>query len=174
MLYLLGIIKNGENDNNSNNNNRQPFLHVSAPHTEPEMTVTIITFGTYDCLHRGHVRIFERIKEDFPGSRLVVGVSSDALNYSKKGRYPVISEKDRMFMCSAIKYVDEVFVEESLEKKDEYCDRYGAVSLVMGDDHVGKFNWVTEATGGRCSVKYLKRTPSVSTTAIIEKAASLT
>ena len=67
-----------------------------------------------------------------------------------------------------------MFIEESLEKKAEYCDKYGAVSLVMGDDHVGKFDWVTEATGGRCSVRYLKRTPSVSTTAIIEKAASLT
>ena len=67
---------------------------------KPEDTkTTIITFGTYDCLHKGHVRIFERVKEDFPDCRLVVGVSSDALNYSKKGRYPVISEKDRMYMC---------------------------------------------------------------------------
>lgn len=140
---------------------------------EPELTKTIITFGTYDCLHRGHVRIFERIKEEFPVYRLVVGVSSDSLNYSKKGRYPVISEKDRMYMCAAVKYVDEVFVEESLEKKAEYCDKYGAVCLVMGDDHLGKFDWVTEATEGRCSVKYLERTPSVSTTAIIEKAASM-
>lgn len=137
------------------------------------MTTTVITFGTYDCLHKGHIRIFERIKDDFPGSRLVVGVSSDALNYSKKRRYPVISEADRMFMCSAIKYVDEVFVEESLEKKAEYCDAYRAHYLIMGDDHIGKFDWVTEATVGRCSVKYLKRTPSVSTTAIIEKAASI-
>ena len=78
-----------------------------------------------------------------------------------------------MYMCAAVKYVDEVFVEESLEKKAEYCDKYGAVCLVMGDDHLGKFDWVTEATEGRCSVKYLERTPSVSTTAIIEKAASL-
>jgi glycerol-3-phosphate cytidylyltransferase len=140
---------------------------------KPEDMKTIITFGTYDCLHKGHVRIFERVKEDFPDCRLVVGVSSDALNYSKKGRYPVISEKDRMYMCAAVKYVDDVFVEESLEKKAEYCDKYGAVCLVMGNDHLGKFDWVTEATEGRCLVRYLERTPSVSTTAIIEKAASI-
>jgi glycerol-3-phosphate cytidylyltransferase-like family protein len=114
---------------------------------------------------------FRANKEGFSGSS--VGVSSDALNFSKKERYPVISEKDRMYMCAAVKYVDEVFVEESLEKKAEYCDKYGAVCLVMGDDHLGKFDWVTEATDGRCSVKYLERTPSVSTTAIIEKAASM-
>jgi glycerol-3-phosphate cytidylyltransferase len=155
-------------------NNVPVTSFVRGQEIDPVMTKTIITFGTYDCLHKGHVRIFERIKEDFPGSRLVVGVSSDALNYSKKGRYPIISQEDRIFMCSAVKYVDKVFVEESLEKKAEYCDKYGAVFLVMGDDHVGKFDWVTEATGGRCLVKYLKRTPSVSTTAIIEKAASLT
>ena len=136
------------------------------------MTITVITFGTFDCIHTGHVKIFERIKAKFPGCCLVVGVSSDELNFSKKGRYPVISVADRQFMCSAIKYVDKVFVEQSLEEKAEYCHEYGANYLVMGDDHLGKFDWVTEATDGRCTVLYLKRTPSVSTTAIIEKAAS--
>ena len=132
----------------------------------------VITFGTFDCLHIGHVRIFQRIKARYPDCHLVVGVSSDALNVSKKGREPVICQEDRMFLCAALKYVDEVFCEESLEKKAEYCARYQADILVMGDDHLGRFDWVTEATQGRCLVMYLERTPSISTTAIIERAAS--
>ena len=72
-----------------------------------------------------------------------------------------------------VKYVVEFFVEESSEKKAEYCDKYGVVCLVMGEDHLGKFDWVTEATEGRCSVKYLEHTPIMSTTVMMEKAATI-
>ena len=135
---------------------------------------TVVTFGTFDCLHKGHVRIFERIKRRFPNARLVVGVSSDALNHSKKERFPIVRCSDRVYMCESLRYVDDVFIEDSLELKAEYCKRYNADLLVMGDDHVGRFDWVTEETDGRCSVIYLKRTPHISTTAIIEKCCETT
>ena len=142
---------------------------LRASVSDPLRIHTVITFGTFDCLHRGHVRIFERVKRAFPHARLVVGVSSDALNCSKKQRAPIVSCADRLYMCSCVRYVDSVFTEESLELKAEYCKMHAADLLVMGDDHLGRFDWVTEATAGRCAVAYLERTPHISTTSIIEK-----
>jgi glycerol-3-phosphate cytidylyltransferase len=123
---------------------------------------TIITFGTFDVLHVGHVRVLNRAAE--LGDRLVVGVSSDALNFSKKGRNPVFTQDERLEIVSNIKVVDAVFVEESLELKREYVIEHEADVLVMGDDWAGKFDWLADT----CKVVYLPRTPSVSTTAIIE------
>ena len=79
---------------------------------------TVITFGTFDVLHVGHIRVLNRSAA--LGDRLVVGVSSDALNFSKKGRNPVFSQDERLEIVSSLKVVDEVFVEESLEQKREY------------------------------------------------------
>lgn len=124
---------------------------------------TIITFGTFDLLHVGHVKILERARQ--LGNRLVVGVSSDAFNYSKKHKYPVYSEADRMEIIKAIKYVDEVFLEESFEKKLEYIQNYKADILVMGSDWEGKFDYLSE----HCEVRTFPRTSSVSTTETIEK-----
>ena len=124
--------------------------------------LTVITFGTFDVLHVGHVRVLNRAAE--LGDRLVVGVSSDALNYSKKGRNPVFSEEERLEIVANLQVVDQVFVEESLELKREYVERYAADILVMGDDWAGKFDFLSDL----CKVVYLPRTPSVSTTAIIE------
>ncbi len=126
---------------------------------------TVITFGTFDVLHLGHLRVLERARA--LGDRLVVGVSSDALNRSKKDRDPVFGEAERMRIIGALKVVDEVFVEESLELKRHYIEEHRADVLVMGDDWAGKF----DELGDICSVVYLPRTPSVSTTAIIERIA---
>ena len=123
---------------------------------------TVITFGTFDVLHVGHVRVLNRAAG--LGDRLVVGVSSDALNLAKKGRNPVFSQEERLEIVANLRLVDEVFVEESLEQKREYVQRYAADVLVMGDDWAGKFDFLSDA----CEVVYLPRTPSVSTTAIIE------
>ncbi|HCR4065276.1 TPA: adenylyltransferase/cytidyltransferase family protein, partial [Proteus mirabilis] len=122
----------------------------------------IITFGTFDVLHIGHINIIERAAEF--GDYLIVGVSSDSLNYSKKQRYPIYNEVDRMKIISSIKSVDEVFIEESLDLKLEYIKKYKADILIMGDDWLGKFDWVKPT----CEVIYLPRTPSISTTQIIE------
>lgn len=122
----------------------------------------VITFGTFDIFHVGHVRILERAKE--MGDTLIVGVSSDALNQSKKGRLPVYSQAERVKIISALKCVDEVFIEESLELKGEYIKQHNADILVMGDDWQGKFDHFNTL----CKVHYLPRTPSISTTEIIE------
>jgi glycerol-3-phosphate cytidylyltransferase len=127
------------------------------------MTKTVITFGTFDVFHIGHLRVLERAAA--LGDRLVVGVSSDALNLEKKGREPVFSQSERLRLVAALRAVDEVFVEESLERKREYILQYGASVLVMGDDWAGRFDEVDDV----CTVVYLPRTPSISTTAIIEK-----
>jgi glycerol-3-phosphate cytidylyltransferase len=94
------------------------------------------------------------------GDRLVVGVSSDALNIAKKGKPPVYNETERMTIIDSVKYVDHVFLEESLEKKRQYIVDHKASVLVMGDDWKGKFDELSDV----CEVVYLERTPEVSTT----------
>lgn len=124
---------------------------------------TVLTFGTFDVFHVGHLRILERAAA--LGDRLVVGVSSDALNISKKGRPPVFPESERMNILAALRCVDAVFLEESLEKKRDYLLHHQADVLAMGDDWQGRFDGFADI----CRVVYFERTPAVSTTAIIEK-----
>jgi len=129
--------------------------------------LNIITFGTFDVLHVGHINILENAAK--LGNRLIVGVSSDALNYSKKERNPIYSENDRIKIISSLKCVDEVFLEESLSLKAEYIKRFNADVLVMGDDWKGKFDHFSDL----CKVIYFPRTPSISTTEIIEVVKSI-
>ncbi|WP_106424886.1 adenylyltransferase/cytidyltransferase family protein, partial [Escherichia coli] len=116
----------------------------------------------FDVFHVGHINILERASK--LGDYLIVGVSSDKLNFSKKNRFPIYSEKDRVKIISSLRFVNEVFIEESLELKLEYIKKYNVDLLVMGDDWAGKFDWVKS----NCEVIYLPRTPSISTTEIIE------
>jgi glycerol-3-phosphate cytidylyltransferase len=127
----------------------------------------VITFGTFDVLHVGHLRILQRARQ--LGDYLVVGVSSDALNIAKKSRAPVFSQDERCELIRNLRCVDEVFVEESLELKRQYVTDHGADVLVMGDDWAGRFDFVSDL----CKVVYLPRTPSISTTAVIEQIASM-
>ena len=115
----------------------------------------VITFGTFDLFHIGHLNIFKRAKKI--GDYLIVGISSDELN-KIKGKQSIISLEDRLEIVKSICYVDEVFVEEKLELKDDYIKKYNADILVMGDDWKDKFNWVS------CDVVYFERTPNISTT----------
>jgi glycerol-3-phosphate cytidylyltransferase len=130
------------------------------------MTTTVITFGTFDVFHVGHLRVIERARAF--GDRLVVGVSADELNLRKKDRLPVFSQAERLEIVAALRAVDEVFVEESLELKRDYILKYDAQVLVMGDDWAGRFDELDDI----CRVEYLPRTPAISTTALIEKIAS--
>jgi len=123
--------------------------------------VVVITFGTFDLLHIGHINMLNRCKEH--GDKLIVGVSSDKLNYNKKNRYPVFKEEHRIKIIENIKCVDEVFVEESLELKEEYIRRYNADIFIIGDDWKGKFDHLNSI----CKVIYLNRTENISTTEII-------
>lgn len=123
--------------------------------------VVVITFGTFDLLHIGHINMLNRCKKY--GDKLIVGVSSDKLNYEKKNRYPIFKEKDRMEIIKNIKCVDEVFLEESLELKKEYISKYKSDIFIIGDDWKGKFDHINSV----CKVIYLDRTKNISTTDII-------
>lgn len=123
----------------------------------------IITFGTFDVFHVGHLRLLERARAY--GDALVVGVSTDRLNIEKKGRSPVYDQQERIEIIEALRCVDSTFLEDSLELKREYILNQEADVLVMGDDWEGKF----DDLGDICKVIYFPRTPSVSTTEIIEK-----
>ena len=122
----------------------------------------IITFGTFDLFHIGHLNILERARE--LGDELIVGISTDALNFSKKQKYPVYKEDDRSRIIGSLKVVDDVFYEESLELKRQYILDNKADVLVMGNDWEGKFDEFKDI----CEVVYLTRTPSISTTGVIE------
>lgn len=122
----------------------------------------IITFGTFDIFHVGHLNILKRSAAI--GNHLTVGISTDALNFSKKQRYPVCQQTSRAEIVAALKCVDNVFFEESLELKRQYIKDFKADVLVMGDDWEGRFDEFEDI----CEVIYLKRTPSISTTELIE------
>ena len=122
--------------------------------------IRVITFGTFDLLHQGHLHILRRARA--LGNYLIVGISTDKLNYEKKKQYPVISESNRIDLVSELKCVNEVFLEESLELKRHYIKKYKADILVMGDDWVGKFDFVSDIS----KVIYLPRTPEISTTLV--------
>ncbi len=121
----------------------------------------VITFGTFDLLHIGHINILKKCKTY--GDKLIVGVSSDKLNYKKKERSPIYNEKDRMEIIKSLKFVDEVFLEESLELKKEYIKRYNADIFIIGNDWEGKFDDLNTL----CKVLYLDRTKNISTTSIL-------
>jgi glycerol-3-phosphate cytidylyltransferase len=126
----------------------------------------VVTFGTFDLFHVGHLRMLLRAKTF--GDKLVVGVSSDQLNFQKKNRYPEFNQDERLEIVNKIKGVDSVFLEESLELKLEYLRQHSADVMVIGDDWKGQFDNCKAV----CDVIYLPRTPSISTTAIIEKVRS--
>lgn len=119
----------------------------------------VITYGTFDLFHIGHLNILKRAKAQ--GDYLVVAVSSDAFN-AIKGKVCVIKDYDRMEIVRAMKYVDEVILEESWEQKVEDVRRHNIDTFVMGDDWAGEFDFLSE----HCDVMYLPRTEGVSTTLI--------
>ncbi|MBI2382090.1 MAG: adenylyltransferase/cytidyltransferase family protein [Gammaproteobacteria bacterium] len=123
----------------------------------------VITFGTFDVFHIGHLSILERAAK--LGEYLIVGVSTDELNVAKKQRPPIYPQDERMAIIRALHCVDEVFYEESLDRKREYIKAYQADILVMGDDWLGRFDEHKDI----CHVVYLPRTPAISTTVVIEK-----
>jgi glycerol-3-phosphate cytidylyltransferase len=123
---------------------------------------TVITFGTYDLFHIGHLRILQRARA--LGDRLVVGVSTDDLNFSKKNYKPIFAQEHRMEIIRALRVVDDVFYEESLDLKGEYIQQHKADILVMGDDWQGKFDQFKTL----CDVVYLPRTEGISTTMVKE------
>lgn len=121
----------------------------------------VITFGTFDIFHIGHVNILTRAHD--LGDHLTVGISTDELNLSKKGRYPIYRQEHRAAIVGSLVCVDDVFFEHSLELKRDYLIAHKADVLVMGDDWAGKFDEFSDIV----DVTYLPRTSDVSTTDII-------
>ena len=121
-----------------------------------EMT-TVITYGTFDTFHYGHLELLKRSKE--LGDKLIVAVSTDEFN-SLKGKKSVFSYEKRYEWVSSIKFVDLVIPENNWEQKDHDVIKYNINILTMGDDWTGKFDYLP------CKVIYFNRTPEISTTAI--------
>lgn len=119
----------------------------------------VITYGTFDLLHIGHINILRRAKE--LGDYLIVAVSTDEFN-EKKGKKACYSFEDRKKILGAIRYVDMVIPEENWEQKEEDVKKYQVDTFVMGDDWEGKFDHLKEL----CEVVYLPRTKDISSTQI--------
>lgn len=120
---------------------------------------TILTYGTFDLFHIGHLRLIERLAG--MADRLVIGVSSDEFNASK-GKKAVIPYADRAAIVAAIRGVDAVFAEESWDQKIDDVQRLGVTCFAMGDDWAGKFDFLKPY----CEVLYLERTAGVDSTRI--------
>lgn len=119
----------------------------------------VITYGTFDLLHKGHINILRRAKE--LGDHLTVAISSDEFNAikEKQAYYPY---EDRKIILEAIIYVDAVIPEHRWEQKIKDVQEHNIDVFVMGDDWKGKFDFLKDY----CEVVYLPRTEGISTTKI--------
>ena len=120
----------------------------------------VITYGTFDLLHYGHINLLRRAKE--LGDYLIVCLSTDEFNENMKNKKTYFSYENRKKLLEAIRYVDLVIPEENWEQKSEDVLKYQCDIFVMGDDWKGKFDFLKEY----CEVVYLERTPEISTTKI--------
>lgn len=120
---------------------------------------TILTYGTFDLFHVGHVRLLRRLSA--MADRLVIGLSTDEFN-TGKGKQTIISYEQRREILLACKYVDDVFPEQNWEQKRDDVLREKADMLAMGDDWAGKFDDLGDIT----NVIYLPRTEDISTTEV--------
>ena len=120
----------------------------------------VITYGTFDLLHYGHINLLRRAKAY--GDYLIVVVSSDEFNIKEKNKECYFSYEIRKQLVEAVRYVDLVIPEESWDQKISDIKEYHVDTLVIGDDWKGKFDYLKEY----CEVVYLPRTPEVSTSQI--------
>jgi glycerol-3-phosphate cytidylyltransferase len=117
----------------------------------------ILTYGTYDLFHLGHVRLLARARA--LGDMLIVGLSTDEFN-AVKGKTCVMPFEQRRVMLEACRHVDLVIPETCWEQKQSDVVDHGVDTFVMGDDWAGKFDGLKAL----CDVVYLPRTPDISTT----------
>lgn len=122
----------------------------------------VITYGTFDLLHTGHINILRRAKE--LGDHLTVAVSTDEFNMLKhKEAYHSFQERKQIL--EAIRYVDEVIGEDSWDQKEKDVTKHNIDIFVMGNDWEGEFDFLKD----QCEVVYLPRTSGISTTKIKEE-----
>lgn len=120
----------------------------------------IITYGTFDLLHYGHINLLRRAKE--MGDYLIVALSTDEFNWNGKHKKCYFSYEERKQLLEAIRYVDLVIPEENWDQKISDVKEFRVDTFVIGDDWEGKFDFLKEY----CEVVYLSRTPDISTTQI--------
>ena len=121
----------------------------------------VITYGTFDLLHYGHINLLRRAKA--LGDYLVVALSTDEFNWNMKQKKCYFSYEQRKELLEAIRYVDLVIPEENWEQKVTDVKEYHIDTFVIGDDWAGKFDFLKEQG---VEVVYLPRTPEISTTQI--------
>lgn len=120
----------------------------------------VITYGTFDLLHYGHINLLKRAKE--LGDYLVVVLSTDEFNWKMKQKKCYFNYEKRKALLEAIRYVDLVIPENNWEQKISDVKEFKIDTFVMGDDWQGKFDFLKDY----CKVIYLPRTPEISTTQI--------
>lgn len=123
----------------------------------------VITYGTFDLLHYGHINLLKRAKA--LGDYLIVALSTDEFNLSAKEKKSYFSYEIRKALVESIRYVDLVIPETCWEQKRHDMHEYHIDTFVIGDDWTGKFDYLKEEG---CEVVYLPRTPEISTTQIKE------
>ncbi|MBP5384358.1 MAG: glycerol-3-phosphate cytidylyltransferase [Lachnospiraceae bacterium] len=120
----------------------------------------VITYGTFDLLHYGHINLLQRAKA--LGDYLIVALSTDEFNSVEKNKYTYFTYEERKRLLEAIRYVDLVIPETCWEQKASDVQEFKVDTFVIGDDWKGKFDFLKEY----CEVVYLERTPEISTTKI--------
>jgi len=121
----------------------------------------VITYGTFDLLHYGHINLLRRAKE--LGDYLIVALSTDEFNQTEKNKLCYFSYEQRKTLLEAIRYVDLVIPESNWDQKRTDVKEYHIDTFVIGDDWKGKFDFLSEEG---VDVVYLSRTPEISTTQI--------
>ena len=121
----------------------------------------VITYGTFDLLHYGHINLLRRAKE--LGEYLVVVLSTDEFNWNEKKKRCYFSYEQRKILLEAIRFVDLVVPEDSWDQKRLDMHKYHIDTFVMGSDWIGNFDFLEEEG---VEVVYLERTPEISTTQI--------
>lgn len=130
------------------------------------MATTVLTYGTFDLYHVGHVRLLERLAD--MGDRLIVGCSTDEFN-AIKGKRAIFSYEDRRDILLSSRFVTDVFPEVHWGQKRPDIRLYRADIFAMGDDWQGKFDDLADV----CEVVYLPRTLGISTTEVRKTVHSL-
>ena len=120
----------------------------------------VITYGTYDLLHYGHINLLRRAKE--LGDYLIVALSTDEFNWEQKQKKCYFNYEQRKQLLESVRYVDLVIPEENWEQKVSDVKEFRVDTFVMGSDWEGKFDFLKPY----CDVVYLPRTPEISSTQI--------
>ena len=120
----------------------------------------VITYGTFDLLHYGHINLLKRARA--LGDYLIVALSTDEFNEVEKGKKSYFNYDQRKQLLEAIRYVDLVIPETCWEQKESDIREYHIDTFVIGDDWKGKFDFLKS----QCEVVYLERTPEISSTQI--------